>query len=207
MRYPTRNHAFAPKTTWVIEEPWLRLEEERNPPVPPRSVPLGEIVRVRLDFAPTRPERNRYRCRLTLRTGETLEFFNRTYAGVYDFRDTSAEYVGFVRALHDALAAGAALAPGRRFVTGAGWGSYAANLVATAFVFLCFGVIAWFLARVNLTWMIGLKLLILIFYVPTLLRWVARNRPGDYRPEAIPAAVLPVVPAAVPESGEVRKDG
>jgi hypothetical protein len=193
MRYPTRNHAFAPPVTWVIEEPWLRVEEERTPAVPPRMIALGDIVQVRLEYAPTRPERNRFRCRLTLRTGETLEFFNRRYRGVYQFEETSADYVRFVRGLHDALAAGEALAPGRRYCAGSGAAAYAANVLATGFVFLCFGAIAWFLARVNLTWMIGIKILLILFYLPALLRWVARNRPRMYRPEAIPSDLLPAV--------------
>lgn len=193
MRYATRNHAFAPPTTWVIAEPSLRLEEQRTPPEPPRVIDLASIVRVRLEFAPTRPERNRYRCRLTLRNGSTLEFFNRTYAGIYDFRETSAEYADFVRALHDALVAQSALAPGRTFVAGSTWLSYGLNLAAIAFTALMFVVLGWLLTVVSLTWMVVVKVAIIAFYVPTVIRWAARNRPRPYAPDAIPADVLPAV--------------
>ncbi len=184
MHYATRNHALAPATRWVLEEGRLQLEDGKGPP---RVVPLGWVRELRLDFAPTRPERNRFRCRLKLFNGETLTFFNRTYAGIYDFRETSAEYVAFVSALRDALARHA---PGCRFIAGAGGVSYFFNVLTTVFIFGCFAAIAWFLFVVGLTWMLALKLLILIFYVPVLLRWVVRNRPRDFAPAAIPRAAV-----------------
>ncbi len=69
--------------------------------------------------------------------------------------------------------------------------SYFFNVLTTLFVFACFAAIAWFLFRVNLTWMLVIKVLILVFYVPVLLRWVVRNRPRAFAPAVIPADVLP----------------
>lgn len=192
MRYSTRNHALVPATTWVLDGETLRLEDDKGPP---RVIPLGRVRSMRLDFAPTRPERNRFRCRLTLAGGEVLTFFNRSYAGFNRFPDTSAEYVAFVRACTAALMRHA---PGCQFFAGATWPSYFFNLLTTGFIFLCFAAIAWFLMRVNLTWMIALKILILIFYVPVLIRWVVRNRPHAFHPGAIPPETLPAVSAVPP---------
>ncbi len=82
---------------------------------------------MRLDFDPTRMERDRFRCRLELASGETLAFFNRTYRGIADFQDTSAEYTAFVRQLHEALARHH---PGCRFTAGVSGVCYALNLAA-----------------------------------------------------------------------------
>lgn len=193
--YATRNHAFVPATTWVLEGAALRLEDDKGPP---RVIPLGQVRALRLDFAPSRPERNRFRCRLTVHPAETLTFYNRTYRGYYDFPETSPEYVAFVRALVAALRLHA---PACRFLAGATGISYFFNVLTTAFIFACFAAISWFLFRVGLTWMLAIKILILIFFVPTLIHWVARNRPRGFAPSAIPPDVLPAiapVPAANP---------
>jgi hypothetical protein len=191
MRYATRNHAFVPATTWVLEDASLRLEDEKGPP---RVIPLGRIKAIRLDFAPSRPERNRFRCRLTVHQTETLTFYNRTYVGYYNFAETSAEYVAFVTALVAALRRHA---PACRFLAGATGISYFFNVLTTAFIFVCFAAISWFLFRVGLTWMLAIKILILIFFVPTLIYWGVRNRPRSFSPVAIPPDVLPA-PAPVP---------
>src|SRR5690606_15223869 len=90
------NHAFAPPAIWVLDGEVLRIEEDQRPARELRLIAMREL---RLEFTPSRPDPNRYRCRLTFDRGQTFEFYNRTYAGVYDFRDTSADYVSFVQAL------------------------------------------------------------------------------------------------------------
>jgi len=185
MRYPTRNHAFVPATTWVIDGAELRLEDDKGPP---RVIALAEITEVRLEFAPTRPEPMRYRCRLTLRKGTPIEFFNRTYRGVYDFADSSEGYVAFVRALHEALVAHS---PGCRFVAGATGVGYALNLVATVFLVVLMVGAALFLYFNGLAWLILLKLSLIAIFAPNLFRWLARNKPRVYAFAAIPAEVLP----------------
>jgi hypothetical protein len=195
MRYVTRNHAFAPAVTWVLDGGRLRLEEVARPP---QEIALTEVQLVRLEFAPTRPEPNRFRCRLNVRTAMTLEFFNRTYRGVYDFADTSVEYVAFVRALHAALAEHA---PGCRFVAGATTGAYALSWAATIFSGLMVVLAALFLLFNGLAWLILLKIALLAIFAPNVFRWLARNHPRAYPPAAVPAEMLPVAgPAAAAKS-------
>jgi hypothetical protein len=188
MRYATRNHALVPATTWALDGTTLHLDDGKGPP---RVIPLGAVRTLRLDFAPTRPERNRFRCRLELHGGETLTFFNRTFVGFADFHDTSEDYVAFVQALVSALRQNA---PACRFRAGAGGAVYVLNVLMTVFIFCCFGAIAWFLFLINLTWLIVVKILILIFYVPVLIHWVVRNRPRDFSPATIPTDLLPAAP-------------
>lgn len=192
LRYTTKNNALTSSQSWTLDGASLRIENLTGGT--PRIVPLSSIRSLRLDFAPTRPERNRYRCTLQANGFFGLEFFNRSYKAPYIFTDTSGEYVEFVRALHAALIVHA---PRCRYHAGASVGSYALNVLATGWIALCFAAISWFLARVNLTWMIAIKIALLLFYMPVLVHWLHRNRPREYEPESIPPDVLPVVPVAI----------
>ncbi|MBP9912143.1 MAG: hypothetical protein KBF26_01925 [Opitutaceae bacterium] len=185
MRYATRNHAFVPATTWVLDGALLRLEDDKGPP---RSVALAEVAEVRLTFAPTRPEPKRYRCRLTLRSGGVWEFFNRTYRGVYDFADTSAAYGEFVRALHGALAREA---PACRFVAGSSLAAYWFNtgvLVMVGAVLLAAMV---FFFTTGMLWVVLIKVLLILVYVPTAIGWLRRNKPRCHTAGSIPPDLLP----------------
>lgn len=195
MRYATRNHAFVPAVVWELGATSLRCEAGA---LPPREIPLADLAGVRLTFAPTRPEPNRYRCRLQVRDGQVLEFFNRTYRGPYDFADTSADYVAFVRALHAALPRSA---PACRFDAGASPGRYALNWVVTIFSALMVVVAALFLLFHGLAWLILVKVVLLVIYAPGVVRWLARNKPRPYPPGAIPADVLPAPSPKISDAG------
>lgn len=192
MRYATRNHAFMPVQTWVLDGPVLRIDEDTGPS---RVVPLTGVATVRLAFAPTRPEPGRYRCQLVLRDAQVLEFFNRTYRGVYDFADTSSQYVAFVRAVHAALSQHA---PGCRFAAGSTGAAYALNWTVTLLMGLVLGVAALFLLVNGLILLVLLKIALIAVYAPSVFRWLARNRPQAYAPNAIPPTVLPPAGSAQP---------
>jgi hypothetical protein len=146
------------------------------------------MVRVTLDFRPTRADRNCFRCRLTLRTGLRIEILNRTWRGPMNFADTSADYVAFVRAV---IAAVAVHAPSCEYRAGTSWVHYVLNVFATGYIGVCFTAIAYFLSRVGLTWMVAIKVLLILFYVPALIYWLVRNRPRRFTPHRIPPHVLP----------------
>jgi hypothetical protein len=184
-RYATRNHAFASATTWSLVGGALIIENAKQPV---GRIPRAKVVSRRLEFAPTRPEPNRFRCRLTLRGGEVLEWFNRTYRGVYDFADTSAEYVACVQAVHGELGR---WGPDCRFVAGASVGSYAVNLIILAVLAVGLLVALVFFLSVGLVWVALVKIVLIAFYTPTAIRWAKRNRPQGYDADAIPAAVMP----------------
>lgn len=185
MRYATRNHAFVPATTWELSKNMLQWEEENRPP---QALAVTEIRQVRLEFAPTRPEPNRYRCRLVLRNGTTKDFYNRTYRGLYDFFDTSAEYVKFVEALHATLVVHA---PGCEFVAGVAKANYVFSWVSTVFGGICILIAAQYLVLNGLALLLFLKIALLAYFGPNVYRWFVRNKPRTYNPVAIPVNVLP----------------
>lgn len=185
MLYATRNDAFSPARTFELAAQGVVVD---SPDKAKREIPFRDIVGIELAFAPTRPERNRYRCGLLLQKGETIEFFNRTYRGVYDFHDTSAEYVAFVRALHEAVAQ---RNPACRFAAGVSGGRYALNVAALVFAALVVAVALVCFLLIGLVWVVAVKLILIAFYAPAALRWLKRNQPRTYDPRAIPSELLP----------------
>lgn len=159
-----------------------------EPEAPPRVIPVAEIAGVRLDFNPTRPEPHRYRCILTLRNGRELHLLNRTYAGIYDFRDTSPEYVRFIRQLHAALAQHS---PNCRFSAGASRASYLFSGLCLVFAALAVIGALVFFVTVGLIWIAAIKVLLVLFFTPTAIKWMQRNQPRLYQPGEIPDDVLP----------------
>ncbi len=185
VHYATRNNALTPEVVWKLRGDRLLREDGKGPP---RAVSLEEVKAVQLEFAPTRPEPNRYRCRVTLNNATRLEFLNRTYRGVYDFADTSASYLEFVLALHTGLARHS---PGCQFVAGASTASYAVNIaVLVLVVAVVLGALGFFLMA-GMLWVVLIKVLLIVFYLPSAIRWVRRNKPQQYRPESIPEDMLP----------------
>lgn len=185
MRYVTRDHPLSLEQTWELAGRALCVGDGCGLPL---AVPLGEIAAVRLEYAPTRAEPNRYRCTLTRRDGGELAFFNRTVRGGAEFEDRSAAFNDFVRTLHAVLAREA---PGCRFRGGVPAGTYALNVLAVAFTGAVLLVAAVFVVSNGLGWLILLKVAVLAVFAPTLFRWLARNRPVRYAAGAIPARVLP----------------
>lgn len=183
--YATRSNAFTPAVVWTLRGDRLRCEGGKGPP---RETLLRDVRAVQLEYAPTRPERNRYRCRITLSNAARLEFFNRTYRGIYDFEDTSEAYAKFVTALHAELALHARDC---RFQAGSSAGSYWGNfalLVAICAVVL--GALLFFLSA-GMLWVAAIKVMLIVFYLPTAIRWLRRSKPQFYIPGSIPATVLP----------------
>ena len=183
--YATRNNALTPAVVWKLRGDRLLREDGKGPP---RAVTLGDVKAVQMEFAPTRPERNRYRCRITLSNATRLELLNRTYRGVYDFADTSTEYNEFMRALHAGLARHS---PGCQFVAGASGASYAVNIAVLLLVLaVVIGAIGFFLVA-GMLWVVLIKMVLIVFYLPSAIKWVKSNKPKQYRPSAIPKDMLP----------------
>lgn len=183
--YATRNNALTPAVLWKLRSGSLLREDGKGPP---REVGLEDIQSVQLEYVPTRPEPKRYRCRITLGNATRLEIYNRTYRGVYDFADTSAAYVEFMQKLHAALGMRSS---GCRFVAGTSAASYAVNIGVLALVCaVVLGALAFFVMA-GMVWVVMIKILLIMFYLPTAINWVRRNKPQAYPPHAIPANVLP----------------
>lgn len=184
--YSTRNDVFSKPMTVSVDGAQLRIETEG---APPRSVPLATIATLRLSFAPTRAESRRYRCEFATDTGERWAFFNRSYRGVYDFEDTSASYVDFVRELHAALRLHSRQC---RFESGVGGVRYLFNVVAVGFLALVLIGATVFFVFVGVLWVLLIKILLLVLVLPTAWNWFRRNQPRHIEGPSVPSNVLPL---------------
>lgn len=186
MVYATRNHAFVPETRWVLSGANLWQEPEG---AAPRLLPLVQLAGVRLDYAPTRLEPHRYRCRLLTANGGTWgEFYNRRYVGVAEFADASSDYAAFVRTL---LASAADWAPNSRVHQGGSMAGYVFNMLAYFVGVGAVLLVLWFSLTVGLWWLVLVKAALIIFYLPRGWRWLRRNRPRDYPAGTVLEGVLP----------------
>ena len=103
-------------------------------------------------------------------------------------RSGTPAYSAFVRALHRRLAERNAPVIYRK---GSSPAAYAGNLVLTVVIFGMIALAFVLLFNFGVVWIAVAKLAIILFFVPTLIRYLRRSRPRAYDPRAIPADALP----------------
>jgi hypothetical protein len=116
------------------------------------------------------------------------ELFNTHYAGFADFPEKNAEYVAFLSELHRRLSAKGVNVSYRR---GNSHAAYAGNWLLTIFIFVMLAVVFVMLLTWHMTEMALIKLGIVLFFIPTLIRYMQRAAPGRYDPLDIPDDLLP----------------
>jgi hypothetical protein len=133
------------------------------------------ISEVHLAYSPTRFARNRYRARIAYRDGGMAEFYNTHFEGIGNFPERNEEYARFLTELHRQLAV-----KGRdiRFRRGNSPAAYVANWLLTIFVFAMLALAFVLLMAWGLVWIAVVKIAIILFFIPTLIRYMARAKPG-----------------------------
>ena len=195
--YRLRANAFVKPRSYRLTEDALTWEEDGGKL---DGVFYDGIAEVRLAFAPTRVAPNRYRTQIVFHRGGMAELFNLDYVSFATFAAHDAEYIAFVTELHRRLAVHGKDVVYRR---GNSVGAFVFNVALTIFILVTI-VVAFLLL---FTWggpLVAIaKLAILLFFVPVLVRYIRRARPGTYDPLALPADVLP----AAGDRGEEKPDG
>ncbi len=189
--YRLRANAFVKPRTYRLTDDALTWQEDGAEK--PDGVFYDDISEVRLAFAPTRVATNRYRAQIIFRAGGMAELFNMDYLGFASFAEHNAEYAAFLTELHRRLAArGKAIV----FRQGNSVGAYVGNILLTIFIFAAIAFALFFLVSWGGPWVAVAKLAIILFFVPVLIRYIRRAKPGTYDPLALPAAVLPAPASA-----------
>ncbi|MCF3649238.1 hypothetical protein [Synoicihabitans lomoniglobus] len=182
--YTTRNDAFSSPMTLTLTG--------QNVACSTGAKELFHSLRtarsIRLEFAPTRVEPNRFRCRLEFRSGRTIIFYNRSYVSFATFTDSSGAYRVFVMGLTEALAQ---RSPACRFLAGTHPANYGAGVVGMVVAIGAVIVVAAFLLISGLWWLLLVKAVLIVIYLPLAWRWLRRNRQRSFEAVAIPDAVLP----------------
>jgi hypothetical protein len=186
--YRHRPHALSPEKTYRLDDVAIRCEADGAAAT---AIPYDQVRRVHLSFEPTRVQRNRYRLRITGRDGQRYDIGNEHYLGIADFQDRSPGYRHFVAELHRRLAGHPQVA----YRAGNGGAQYLLNVLLAVFILAMLVLASWLLFTLGAGLLVPVKLAIIAFYLPTLWRYMARNRPSDYAPDAIPPGVLPALPA------------
>ena len=127
------------------------------------------------------------------------ELFNLEYVSLATFAAHDAEYVAFVTELHRRLAVHGKDVVYRR---GNSVGAFVFNVALTIFIFAMIAIAFLLLFAWGGPLVAIAKLAILLFFVPLLVRYIRRARPGTYDPLALPADVLPA-----PTTEEEKPDG
>jgi hypothetical protein len=152
-------------------------------------VPYGQIVRVRLSFRPVSMQSRRYIAEIWPLRGAKLQIISTSWRSMMEQERLDSSYVGFLAALHARMGATGGSA---RFETGLPPLIYWLGLAAVAFVSLSLAALL-VRALQGSQWsgaaFVAGFLAIFLWQAGTFLR---RNRPGLYRPDAIPQEVLPI---------------
>jgi hypothetical protein len=183
--YTHRPNAFAGERTYALSDDALVVDEAGQSL---NGAFYDGISEVRLAFTPTRFARIRYRAQIVYRDGGMAELYNTHFEGVGDFAERNAEYAAFLTELHRRLAA-----KGKdvRYVRGNSTAAYVANWLLTIFIFAMLALAFVLLMAWGLGWIAVVKIAIILFFIPTLIRYMMRAKPATYDPLAIPRDVLP----------------
>ena len=185
MVYRIKAHAFVGPRTYRLTDDALTWEDDGKPL---DGVFYDDIAEVRLAYFPTRAATNRYRARIVFRRGGMVQIFNTDYRGFLDFHEQNAGYVAFIAELHRRLAA-----RGKDVVyrLGNSPAAYLGNILLTIFIFAMIAFAFFFFVAVGIGWVAVVKLVVVLAFVPVLIRYLQRARPGTYDPLKLPAAALP----------------
>lgn len=185
MQYAKRSNAFvAGEDVWTV-----------TPDALVRTAPGGETSRlvwsdvtaVRVAYAPTRMKFGRYLISLGARSGERWTIDNQHFAGIGNFEDRSDRFTPFVLACIERIAA---LAPRATARIGSSAAAYWSQLIFVTAVFILLVTVI-LLMPGSLSWLILVKLGLIVAMLPVLFRWIGRARPRrvSLEPEAFRAAL------------------
>jgi hypothetical protein len=171
LAYQVRANALEPERVWRLADAALHWTSKHGP----QHFDFDKITAIRLEWAPTRANAAQYLCHVSVKSGWTEIIPSTHYAGIMSFQDRAPEYRAFVLALIERVSA---LNPACKISGGATPFQYLGNVAIIAVSVLMLGVVL-LLVGMPLTVIAGVKLLIILFYVPRLLRWFSRNSPGN----------------------------
>lgn len=147
-----------------------------------------DIKSISLKYDPTRVQTNRYLMDIEFKNVPRLRVINSSYEGFADFKDLSNQYHGFVTALHKKLTAKDL---NIQYKAGASSLSYAASVLCLIFACVILLFSSGYLLLSGMLWIVFIKLILMVVYLPAAWKYMKRNKPRNYQPDNIPAELLP----------------
>ena len=187
--YRKRENFFeAAEDVWSVEGDSL-VHKRADGTVARRQ--LSEVTSVRLRYAPTSYKTWRYAFEIRFKAGHAWHIDNGHFAGIADFEDRSATFVPFVREVIQLVSQHA---PQARAYLGSSWTSY---LLQVGFLVIAFSALAGVFLMLpigaGISGMVVVKLAIIAFFLPVVLKWVRRALPQGVPINAIPEDAYPRV--------------
>ena len=157
---------------------------------PRRSAPLRPRAPVRLSYRPVTMQSHRFITEIWSADNPKIQIASVSWRSLVEQERLDAAYSAFVAELHRRLAAAGTTA---RFSTGMPVAVYWIGVVVFAAVMVAMGVLIVRAMQAGQWTGAGIVGLFFVVFVYQLGNYFHRNRPGRYRPDALPANVLPRV--------------
>jgi tetratricopeptide (TPR) repeat protein len=149
-------------------------------------IPFEQIGKIHLEYAPTQFKLGRYTLRLSDRSGRRFDIDNIHFEGFANFEDRSMVFSLVMGILLESLTQG-----GHRveITSGVSWGYYLLMLLITVIAspILLLGAIAGGFIGM------GIFLVVSFFAVPTIIRWLKKNRPKRLTSDEARAFLPPIL--------------
>ncbi len=190
IEYEKRNDLFRSEPhRWRVEDDGIH---ETVPGKPARLIRWEDVAEMRLQYAPTRFKTWRHVFSLRTAAGERLEIDNVHFRGAADFEDRSAGYAAFVR---EVLGRVASRFPKKRLSLGAAPLPYFFQVawMAVAFYFLAMVLLVFPLPVGSAALSVTIKLGVVAFFLPTVMRWAVRSFPRQVRVDDVPESAFPEI--------------
>jgi hypothetical protein len=185
VEYSVRRSALEKQRVWRVDRSGLSWSYEGHQ----GHFDFKEITAIRLEWAASRADHNRYACYVRRFNGWTETIVSTHYAGPMQFVDQRETYSPFVMAL---LSSAAGANPACTFHAGASLLSYAGSFLILGTSLLLLAAVALSIG-IPLTGLIVAKLIVLAFLVPLGLNWLRKNRPRQFSPPGVPPDVIPAI--------------
>ncbi len=182
MKYTQRLNAFKPTVTWEVRNNGFVWSDDKGGA---GEIPWGRIKSVRLRLEPSRAERRRVA--LHIYTPIDHPITNIHYKGPMNFKAQSVEFKAFVLTFHGKFPKDT----NTIFYKGSTRAAYIGNALVTLGLLVFMFLLAPLLALTGIPSISSIvRILIIIIFVPTLLKLLVKNKPATYDPQNIPMDML-----------------
>ena len=175
---------------WAIRsiEPQARIRASSTRYGGSARFPYASICELRLCFDPTRADDTRHRCDIRLADRQKASFYSTHFVGFSEFEDRAASYTALVREL---VARVVRANPSCRFRARKRpivyWTEHIVLLALAALLVFVLALVG----GVAITDLFLVKLGVIVAFVPVMIAYTRKNRPGSFDPKVLPEKVLP----------------
>ena len=151
-------------------------------------VPYRNVRRLRLSYKPVSMQSHRFVTEIWAEGAPKLQIVSTSWRGMVELQRLDAAYAGFIAGLHRRVARDAATVRYVRGVTGFAYWPGLALFIAVGVLLAMLVVRSLQEDTLGATVFVGVLLALFLWQGGNFFR---RNRPGDYRPDALPAELVP----------------